>query len=395
MGKNIVRKRRGVFVHTYKDDHHAELAPSGSGRWLMCAGSHQLKKKLLKRKLIKEDKPGRAAATGTLAHWINEQCPDYPTTKPEKFLGQEHEVDGFRIQVDHEMNAGCLDFLEYVEDIKFFEDVKHDETEQWVDLEFLDIDGLEGGTVDRNIYTKDHHLYVVDFKYGKIPVDPYTSTQIRIYAVALLERYPKCKRVTLAIVQPRGRSGPKIKEYEVTANYIREWREEVLVPRANAVWTDPGSFVISEKGCEYCPSINYCPAQEQIIMLAQAPREWLTSSEKLKLWHARKTIVKTLNEVESQLTYDVVNGKHKNDLKVVAKNTQRRPITANVIKFFGKDAYKEPQLKGVGELEKLLKQTETTPRYPLFEKPEGEPELAAIDDNRQPLAKIEFNDYKD
>lgn len=389
MGKNIVKKRRGVYVHTYKNDHHAELSPSGSKRWLICSGSHQLIKKLRKQRLIPPDTSGRAANEGTLAHWVNEQ--DKP---PEHFLGQEHEVGGNRFVIDHEMNAGCNVFLDHIEDVHFFEEVKVDETEQWVDLTFLDIEGLDGGTVDRSLYTRDHRLHVIDFKYGKATVDPYTSTQIRIYAVALLERFPKAKTVVLTIVQPRTRVGSKVKEYTLSADDIRLWRDEILIPGAEAVWDEPDSFVISEMGCDYCPAKNYCPAQEQMIKLAQAPREWLSSKEKIKIWRARKVIASLLRSIESELTYDTVNGRHKNHLKVVGKNTQRRIIEPNVIRFFGKKAYTQ-KLKGVGEIEKLLKETNKQPDYPLFEKPEGEPELAVIEDKRQPLAQVEFINDKD
>lgn len=389
-----VTLKRGVYVHKWvgNDPAHALLAPSDSERWLACSGYHYLTLKLRKNKNIPPDTPGRAAAEGSLAHWILEQC-GLHGYKPKQYLGQRHEVDGFRFIVDFEMIDGVTMALEYIEDLHFFNHVKQDDTEQWLDLTYLKVKHLDGGTSDRLVYTKNKHLYVIDFKYGKGPVDPYTSTQLRIYGVGALKKYPKAKTVTLVIVQPRCPTGRYIKEYTLPAIYLKQWKNEVLLPRANAVHEERDSYTITEKGCKYCPAKRYCPVQEQMIKLVQAPREWLTAKEQIAIYNARKAIIATLDDIAESLMYDVNNGAHKNALKVVHANTQRRVIPEAVIEFFGDDAYTR-KLIGVTEVDRLLKSGKyVTPTEALIEKPLGRPELAPLEDKRPPMAKDEFAEF--
>jgi len=388
-------KKRGVYHHEYVrvegQPAHAELSPSGSPRWIICSGSHHLTKKLRKKLLIPPDRAGQAAALGTLAHWLGEQHIAHGK-KIKKYLGQKHNVEGFQHQIDHDMNAAVSVFTDYVHEIRDFEDVKKEGAETWLSLKYLKIKGLDGGTLDWHAYTKDKDLFVVDYKHGFGYVSE-TTPQIRIYGCAALKKYPKAKRVHMVIVQPRYQRAAAVRVYTMSATALREWEQDVLVPQAKAVHTDRHNFVISDQGCAYCPAKNWCPAHQQLVSLAKVPFEWLSRGERMKLFRGRNVLLRTLKEIEQQLTYEVGEGHHKHDLKLVRKATQRKADRKRVLALLGDAAYKEERvLKPLSELDALLAASSKNTSGAIV-KPDGEPELALIEDPREPMAAHEFREY--
>ena len=150
--------------------------------------------------------------------------------------------------------------------------------------------------------------------------------------------------------------------------------------------------MLSEKGCQWCPCRDHCPAKKQLLDIVRQPTELLTTAEKLDIFRNRKLIEKTIKQAEADLTDwhqsgDIAAGLL---LKLVEKRTNRAVDEDNAVSVFGEEAYKK-KVKNVAEIEKLCAKHKVEPiEVPVIYKPKGEPELALIEDEREPLAISEF-----
>lgn len=386
-----VKKKKGVYVHTWKPEPgrpaHAELAPSDSGRWLVCPGAVNFTKKLRKKLLIPPDRAGRPAAQGTLGHWINEQ-----PEKPEEYLGQSHNVEGYVFKVDYEMVNGSNLWHKNIEETKIVEDIHEDLTEQWVDLSHYGIEGLDGGTVDRLLYNKrDRRAHIIDYKYGFGYVNERTTPQLRIYASGCLELYPKAKEFVLSIVQPRVSHAEAVREFVISRKDLQKWTDNTMLPGAAASADKKNKrLVMSESACKYCANRTFCPAKKQLLDLVQTPQELLTVKESIHIFQNRKLIAGTLKDVERRLWDETQNrdGLAAKKLKFVRKNTNRTVDEKAAAEAFDEDAYTN-KLKTVAEIEALCKARKINV-HDVIVKPEGDAELVTVDDSRQPLAKGEM-----
>ena len=388
-----VTRRKGVYIHNWTPEpgrpEHAELAPSDATRWLVCAGAVQLTKKLRKKLLIPPDYGGKAAAQGTLAHWINEQ-----PEKPEHYLGQKHRVEGYTFTVDHQMNEGCNLWRETIKEIKAIEDIVDDKVEYWTDLTKYKIKGLDGGTIDRLMYNKtDQRVHVIDFKYGFGYVDERSTPQLRIYAVGALDVYPKAKEFVITIVQPRTTYGDKVREFRISRRDLTLWRDNVMIPRATAAADKKNKrLTISENACKYCDNKDHCSAKKQLVELVQTPAELLTAGEKLLVFRNKALIEHTIKQVTKDLEYmlrndkDIVSGLL---LKMVRKRTRRAIDEEKLVKLVNKKrAYKRVPLN-VTETIELGRQYDIDVSEAIYY-PVGEPEVAVVEDPREQIGVNDF-----
>ena len=229
-----------------EDKKHSDLAPSASARYLRCTASPKYIKSL---GLMSE--PSEYAQIGTAVHAVIENCIKFDI-KPEYYIGQT--VEG--VVIDTAMAENAAKAENYIR--KRAEELTSTDTmfgvysEIYVELSFLDIEGLDGGTVDCAIVT-GNELEVIDYKNGSVYVDETCNSQLMIYAIGLIHKFElKNGAVNLTIIQPNSK-GDAIRTYHTSVDEVLKWRDVVLLPKGKQIMQG-GEFKPSEIACKYCPA---------------------------------------------------------------------------------------------------------------------------------------------
>lgn len=285
--------------------HHAELSPSGSSRWMVCPGSISLC-----ASLGLEGTTSRAAALGTAAHFLAEQClthdhaaneflhetihveewkdsaggkidhAGFRKFKPgKKYRGLDLEqAYGFKFTVDDTMVEGVQVYLDYVRrtiDGATLAGIDHDmQVEVWCDLSFLGIPGLDGGTSDAVLIFDrgEYGIEIIDYKNGRRAVEVVANSQLRHYGLGAMnyveEKYgTEVPSVTMTIVQPNAYhlDGP-IRSDVMERDDLLAWADLDLIPCAEAVHEEDPTFRPGESQCFYCPaSGGNCKAELEYL----------------------------------------------------------------------------------------------------------------------------------
>ena len=177
---------------------HAKLSASSAKKWLNCAGSIALEKRIPKEE-------STFAQEGTTAHKLAE-------IKIKKALSQITQRDYANmiktLKIDDDMNRHTDDYKDFVL-TQYRKGLIHKndvliELEKRVDYSNYAPEGF--GTSDVVIVT-DRHIEIIDFKYGKgVKVDATNNYQLMLYALGALNAYDwlyDITNVTMTIFQPR------------------------------------------------------------------------------------------------------------------------------------------------------------------------------------------------
>jgi hypothetical protein len=234
---------------------HSVIGPSALHRLLACPASHRLGKD-------KERKPSVYAAQGSVAHQIIEGELGTAMIDERPKVGDIITYEGFDIEVDQEM----LDGVDQM--VAFCEALSQDASREWVEQKVQLAPLWDGeppepifGTVDYAAYVSaTDTLYVVDFKYGRLPVHPEDNPQAYAYALGAcyeLNRFPA--HVVIVIVQPRGQDDSAVKVSHITGLDLLMWAKETLKPGVEALFSDTAPFATGDH-CRFCPAKINCPA---------------------------------------------------------------------------------------------------------------------------------------
>jgi hypothetical protein len=118
------------------------------------------------------------------------------------------------------------------------------------------------------LYTQDE-LHVVDYKFGKIPVDVFDNAQLMYYALTFVALSPKAKGVTVHVVQPFAKN---IASVFITTQELEEFRKE-SVAAETAILGGDVTFVPNDH-CNFCPANPhgrgakgkpFCPAMMDLL----------------------------------------------------------------------------------------------------------------------------------
>lgn len=207
---------------------HYRLSPSSSKRWLNCPGSAQNNL---------PDRETDASREGTLAHamgysWLTHTPLDSEQQAELKKLTQEQQ---------HEME----DFVEVYTD--FVVDLPGEKRYE-VKLASKTIPDF-GGTID-TLRIDGDLLHTVDLKYGFGRVYAEDNKQLLSYLCLAREYFPKVKRFSGTIVQPRLQNG-----LIDTAEFTKEQLDEHLIAVMEASESD--EFVAGD-WCQWCPLLINC-----------------------------------------------------------------------------------------------------------------------------------------
>jgi hypothetical protein len=353
---------------------HFEFGPSSLFRKELCPGSHLAEKQC-------PDRPGKAAAEGTVAHELLEVCLTTNKT-PSDFLGQEFAEGRWKFTVDTEMVEAvdlCLDFIESIAP------VKHVATgriivgiEERLDMRHIHR-GL-GGTVD--FWALDLHrkrLHVNDYKHGAgVFVEAEENPQNRAYGLGVAAPWIRpglVKEVHLHITQPRHWASEKVRTEVLKINQLLDWQWRHLKPLL-ALCADPTApKVPGEKQCQFCKACGtkFCPATaNRVIQVAQADFDGecvtfpelseLTEEQLIRLYELAPAVSIFEKAIVQHVEGRVLAGELTHHaLKVVEGNKSPRkwadPDRAEglLIEYLGKEnAFSEPKLLAPGKAEAAL-----------------------------------------
>ncbi len=276
------------------------------------------------------------------------------------------------------------------------------------------IKGLSG-TLDAGVIDPPE-LDVFDLKWGKGVRVPVTENeQLLAYGCTYLETAELLhgevfERVTLHIYQPR------IQHYDswcVTPQYMKQWKNEVLLPAFELSQKADAPLVPGAKQCQWCPAKGMgCPAvTAQNLELVSAEFDDLTlnveppAPETLpparigQILEHKKQIVNWLHSLET-FVMDGLNAgtitEKEVGHKLVAGRSLRRWTDEDKAQAIAREKFRlmdvcTTKFKSPKAIEDLYKTEGVDMPEQLRElivKPDGKPTLVSLDDKRQSLPQI-------
>lgn len=386
---------------------HAALSPSSAHRWIRCPASIRAIAQLPKR----EDVSSPYAHEGTLAHALAEieGRHHFDQTTRAEYL-QEYEAWRLNANLDldtlGEMKKYIQGYLEFIEG----------QMAQYINATVMFEQRLDSGVLGEVWGTSDVVIIgvtddldvvveIIDLKYGQgHPVSPVDNEQEKLYALGALDTYGRssligpCKTMVLSIYQPRVYNG--VNSWAITADDLRKWRREVVIPVARVALQDGAPFGPSEEACMWCPVAGDCTARAKKLagddfsapyVEVQRP-DLLQPEEMSTILHRLPDIRKWADAVEAAANRRIITDKEEVPGWKAVLSGGRRYITdpaAAVEKLveasdYGADQFFQPaKVKGLGDLEKMVGKA-GLPRIlgDLLQKSDGKLAIVPEDDKR-------------
>jgi hypothetical protein len=231
-----------------------------------------------------EDTAGDAAKTGTVAHFIAEQCltrkenaSSYVGVSVYIYKEDGEEITSFApassstkvwtLVVDSDMAAGVQVYLDYVRSV-----ATNTKGELLVEIE-VPLEHLTGekdatGTSDVIILTPTE-LIVVDLKFGHNRVDAERNKQMLMYASGALATYglvEDFQTVRMVIVQPNVSS--EVSEWDCSIDELHDFENLVRLAAAKVLDMKAGKSAVcgtpDAKACKYCKA-KPCAALDALV----------------------------------------------------------------------------------------------------------------------------------
>lgn len=247
-------------------------------------------------------------------------------------------------------------------------------------------------------------LHVYDLKYGKgVKVDAYNNTQMLCYAIGAAvgpaELYA-IKEVEMTILQPRLQHESS---WTISWTQLYWWATNVLRPAARKAFDGEGEYVAGDhcKFCRFAPRCRASWLRAKVMSEALDDPQALSDPELSLVLSKLESIKNWAAKVEDYALQRALNGRPIPGWKVVEGRSIRKiadpkaAYAALIENNFEPDmVLKEPELKTLGELEKMLGKTGKAILEPFIVKPAGKPTLAPNSDRRPALADAK-EDFKD
>lgn len=256
--------------------------------------------------------------------------------------------------------------------------------------------GVEGvwGTSDVVIVFPSH-ITIVDLKYGAgVRVDAEGNKQLRLYAAGALNEHGDVmgdtETVRYVVFQPRIGNGHYSYE-DTTAEELRTWIDEVVVPAATEALSGEGRFQPTEKGCRWCPASGQCRAQmEEAFREPFEDPPGLTPADMAEALQRAPVIRAWLSALEAAaLNMAYTEGRVLPGWKVVQSGGIRKvedpdgAQDALVSRGWDADKVAPRKILGIGALEKLLGKNDFDEVLGQFiGKTSGRPSLVSVNDPR-------------
>lgn len=421
---------------------HAQLGPSGSDRWMSCAGSIALSTDLPNRS-------NDAADQGTCYHFLASECLTLELDVA-SFIGTTVIVDaddecyfkedfppGLKARYTEVVDQDNADYLQrYLDYVRTAGHGQRTFVEVAVPIDHLTGEQDAEGTADCVIINAEQReLHVTDLKFGRgVEVFAEENPQMMMYALGAIAKYPdetaSLTNIRLTICQPRSGDG-KPKEWTCTRQHLEEFGAKVK-RASNSVWAaldlynqikDAGNddamqswcdanLLVTTKGCQFCRAKARCPKiagevarttaadfdnldqVELPVDIVELPAQHVNqdlANKMLKCDLIEGWIKAVRAEVESELTA----GREVPHFKLVQGRKGNRDWTSEdaaikLLKGFRLkvDEMYDFSLKSPPKIEKLLgKQVKRWPKVlPLIHQPDGKISVAHESDKRDAVS---------
>lgn len=366
---------------------HATLSPSAAERWIQCPASVRMEEGL------PEQPDSVYAREGTAAHALAELMARDQLLGTLTKAKKTKELKAWRNEFDISDDAEA----EMAEHAQGYADYLRGRLAENPGAQLLLEQRLPTGVPDSwgtsdAIIVSPTVVESVDFKYGLgVQVEAEGNPQLRLYGVGALEAYGdllgEVEYVRLTVYQPRLHH---VASEELAASELRAWRD-ALLPIAEQALGPDAPFGPSEAACRWCPASGSCLAQMEWAtardfgvtadtMSDDELAESLDQIPFIKKWCAAVEAY-ALNRVYSYGEpipgYKVVRSGGK---RSVANNEGL--IAAALAAGYSQEEVANVKAKGIGELEKLLKENFDDIAGPFVKKGEGSPSLVPESDKR-------------
>ncbi len=222
---------------------HAKFSPSAAHRWMACPGSIVLSNQ------CPPPKESPAAIEGTNAH----TCLEYflkagikKANRAETFLSKKFPIE----MVKHAFASALLIWKAAPKGAEILAETK---------ALMPHISDHFYGTTDASIVSHFGVLEIIDFKYGRMPVEAENNPQLIAYAIGIAHKYDyNFSSVVCTIIQPRAvhEDGP-VRSWAAPIETLFEWTEKfkaaIKKTRAFMPELSPGEH------CYFCPAKTICP----------------------------------------------------------------------------------------------------------------------------------------
>lgn len=367
---------------------HAFLSASASHRWLACPPSAKLC-------AMEEDQGSPYAQQGTDAHtlcqYLVERSLGYRVRDPTEDLTwydaeMQEAAEGYAAYVMEqvaEAKEHCPDPLVCIEQRLDFS--------RWVE------DGF--GTGDC-VIVADDLLQIIDFKYGVgVLVEAADNSQLKCYALGALDTFGDLydiQRVRLTIYQPRR---DNIDTFDLTAEELLTWADEVLAPTAKLAYGGGGEFHAGDH-CQFCKVKATCRERANFSMelakydFAAAPT--LCTDEIAKILPQIDALVSWAEDVKTYALAQALAGQYYPGFKLVEGRSNRKysdeAAVARIVENAGYDPYEKKLLSITAMQRQLGKKKFEELLSGLVIKPQGKPVLVPESDKR-PEMNTAANDF--
>jgi len=355
---NTKMKKDEIKEVAHSQRAHALLSASGASRWIACTPSPRLEESF-------ENKSSSFAEEGTLAHEFAELNLKYDLGLDSyEYLDGQLENQRTHAAYTDDMEEYVQKHVDYV--IQQFTEAKRltpDAVlliEQKVDITHLIEEGF--GTCDV-IIIADGVLEVIDLKYGMgLRVSAENNSQLKLYGSGALEAYDMLydiHTVRLTITQPRLDA---ISSWEISAEDLRQWGEEVVKPKALEAYAGKGEQVTGDH-CQFCKASARCKAQADLAAeTAKADftdAKLLTDAELVEIYKNIPNVSKWFKTIEQFMYDEAMAGKAWPEHKLVDGQSRRGWTDEEEAKKilnedYEYENYTTTKLKGIGDIEKLV-----------------------------------------
>lgn len=235
----------------------------------------------------------------------------------------------------------------------------------------------------------------VDYKYGLgVKVEAENNPQLRLYGVGALEAYGdllgEVENVRLTIFQPRLQH---LAFEEMPADELRAWRDSII-PIAESALGPDAPFGPSDEACRWCPASGQCTAQMEWATLRDfgVKPDVMTPEELAEALDQIPFIKKWCEAVEAYALNRVYSeGNPIPGYKVVMSGGRRSVtdpaglVVAALEAGFTQDDVAVMKPRGIGELEKVLRDKFDIVAAPHITKGTGSPSLVPESDKREAI----------
>ena len=260
------------------------------------------------------------------------------------------------------------------------------------------------GTGDLVIIT-DKYVEIVDLKYGKgVAVSAIDNTQMQMYALGIISNFGfmyDFDTIQMTIFQPRNGG---ISSQEKSVKDLIKWGENIVKPTAELAYDGIGEFNAG-KWCLFCRASLRCKKySEYCLSVAKydfIDPEFMSDEEMADALNRIEPLIHYAKQIKDYALSEALQGRTWPGYKLVEGKSSRKYSDIDAVigrlqkaNIDSSDFMKEPELKSITELTKLLgKKTFSILLDDLITKISGKPTLVNIDDPRPEYNSPE-NDFE-